>query len=170
MTHPLQHVWVLWEHKSSTSVEGFGNSMREVCEFATVEEFWKFWCFVPKPSEVLFDGQSRKGKFNSHSCECRRYWYAFKRIVSSVSIQFYILKIFSCSVLSTLFNCVIGLSYCKLLHKTFTEVEGRNIEAFSIFKKGIRPEWEDIVNRTGGELTCRYHFRNWAMWSTLLQQ
>ena len=41
------------------------------------------------------------------------------------------------------------------LYCCFVEVEGRSIEAFSIFKKGIRPEWEDVVNRTGGELICR---------------
>lgn len=74
-------------------------SMKAVCEFSTVEEFWKYWSFVPRPSEVLFDGHSRK------------------------------------------------------------EVEGRSIEAFSIFKKGIRPEWEDTANRTGGELTCRKSFQ-----------
>jgi hypothetical protein len=73
--------------------------MKAVCEFSTVEEFWKYWSFVPRPSEVLFDGHSRK------------------------------------------------------------EVEGRSIEAFSIFKKGIRPEWEDTANRTGGELTCRKSFQ-----------
>ena len=39
------------------------------------------------------------------------------------------------------------------------EVEGRAIEAFSIFKKGIRPEWEDVANRTGGEFTCRKFFQ-----------
>jgi hypothetical protein len=69
--------------------------MREVCEFSTVEEFWKFWSFIPRPSEVLFDGQTRK------------------------------------------------------------EVDSRTIEAFSVFKKGIKPEWEDIANKSGGELVCR---------------
>ena len=69
--------------------------MREICEFSTVEEFWRYWSFVPRPSEVLFDGNSRK------------------------------------------------------------EIEGRTIDAFSVFKKGIRPEWEDVANRTGSELSCR---------------
>jgi hypothetical protein len=60
-----------------------------------VEEFWKYWSFIPRPSEVLFDGKQHK------------------------------------------------------------EVDGRTIDAFSVFKKGIRPEWEDPANRTGGEFTCR---------------
>lgn len=29
------------------------------------------------------------------------------------------------------------------------------IEGFSVFKKGIKPEWEDPANRTGGEWYCR---------------
>ena len=34
-------------------------------------------------------------------------------------------------------------------------VNGRHIEGFSLFKKGIRPEWEDPANVSGGELSCR---------------
>ena len=94
-THPLQHTWVLWEHKQIAKQDEWKNSMREICEFSTVEEFWRYWSFVPRPSEVLYDGISRK------------------------------------------------------------EIEGRTIDAFSVFKKGIRPEWEDIANRTGSELSCR---------------
>jgi hypothetical protein len=37
-------------------------------------------------------------------------------------------------------------------------VAGRTIEAFSVFKKGIKPEWEDPVNRNGAELSCRKGF------------
>ena len=51
------------------------------------------------------------------------------------------------ALLSTIFS-IVSIAI-------FVEVEGRSIEAFSIFKKGIRPEWEDVVNRTGGELICR---------------
>jgi hypothetical protein len=35
------------------------------------------------------------------------------------------------------------------------ELEGRTIDAFSVFKKGIRPEWEDPANRSGSELSFR---------------
>lgn len=93
--HPLCQPWVLWEHKQLEKAEDWSNSIRKVCEFSTVEEFWKYWSFIPKPSEIFFDGQSRK------------------------------------------------------------EVEGRTIEAFSLFKKGIRPEWEDPANKSGSELSCR---------------
>jgi Eukaryotic initiation factor 4E len=60
--HPLQHRWVLWEHKSvNNKSEEWANSMRIVCEFSSIEEFWTYWRFVPRPSEVLFDGSTRKG-------------------------------------------------------------------------------------------------------------
>ena len=65
MAHPLQHMWVLWEHKCvSNKSEDFTNSMRIVCEFSTIEDFWKYWRFMPRPSEVLFDGVTRKGKMS----------------------------------------------------------------------------------------------------------
>ena len=38
---------------------------------------------------------------------------------------------------------------------TKREVNGKVVEAFSVFKKGIRPEWEDPANRSGAELVCR---------------
>lgn len=31
----------------------------------------------------------------------------------------------------------------------------RQVSSFSIFKKGIRPEWEDKANTNGGEWFCR---------------
>ena len=154
MAHPLQHVWVLWEHKCSTTLEGFSNSMREVCEFSTVEEFWKYWCFVPKPSEVLFDGQSRKGIANCSSYGLR-FWSAF---ILSCRITIHVILLPENSSLTPTKSNFMLLSVSSLINfpQNYTEVEGRNVEAFSIFKKGIRPEWEDIVNRTGGELACRY--------------
>lgn len=93
--HPLCHQWVLWEHKQLEKDENWSNSIRRVCEFGTVEEFWRYWSFIPRPSEIFFDGQSRK------------------------------------------------------------VVEGRMIEGFSLFKRGIRPEWEDVANKSGSELSCR---------------
>jgi hypothetical protein len=38
------------------------------------------------------------------------------------------------------------------------EVNGRTVEAFSLFKKGIKPEWEDPANSSGGELVARKTF------------
>jgi hypothetical protein len=100
MEHSLEHTWVLWEHASvnDNNNSNWLSNMRKVCEFSSVEEFWKHWLFIPKPSCILFDGQTRK------------------------------------------------------------EVAGRTIEAFSIFKKGIRPEWEDVANKNGSEFVARDSF------------
>lgn len=37
-------------------------------------------------------------------------------------------------------------------------VGGKTIEEFSLFKKGIEPEWGDPMNATGGEFFCRQYF------------
>lgn len=34
----------------------------------------------------------------------------------------------------------------------------RSVESFSLFKKGIKPEWEDPANRQGAEWFCRRNF------------
>jgi len=36
--------------------------------------------------------------------------------------------------------------------------EGKTIEEFSLFKKGIEPEWTDPMNVVGGEWFCRQYF------------
>ena len=33
--------------------------------------------------------------------------------------------------------------------------DGRHVDALSMFKKGVRPEWEDSANIMGGEFMCR---------------
>lgn len=97
-THGLQHTWVLWEHmpvERGASEQQWKDSMKQICEFSTVEEFWNHWAFVPRPSEIFSDG------------------------------------------------------------KTSKSVAGRTIDTFSIFKKGIKPEWEDPENAKGSELFIR---------------
>lgn len=41
-------------------------------------------------------------------------------------------------------------------HKRFAD---REVEGYSLFKKGIRPEWEDKANMHGGEFCCRRGFK-----------
>jgi Eukaryotic initiation factor 4E len=97
---------VLWEHKAA----GVGNknpnqwkeNMIEICSFSTVEEFWCNFNHIPKPSEVFFDGDSRKR---------------------------------------------VG-------------PEGKTVEEYSLFKKGIEPEWGDPNNVVGGEWFCRHFFES----------
>lgn len=98
--------WVLWEHKAagagSKSPNQWKENMSELCHFSTVEDFWRNFNHIPKPSEVFFDGENRKK---------------------------------------------VG-------------PEGKTIEEYSLFKKGIEPEWGDPRNVTGGEWFCRQYFEH----------
>jgi translation initiation factor 4E len=96
--------WVLWEHAGGTNKDPnkWKENMKELCSFKTVEGFWQYFNHLPRPSEVFFDGESRKK---------------------------------------------IG-------------VEGKTIEEYSLFKKGIEPEWTDPENVKGGEWFCRQFFES----------
>ena len=91
----LHNEWVIWEHKHlgrEASDEEWSNSYQMISEFSTISEFWEIYSFIPRISEIMFDG------------------------------------------------------------KKFKIIEGRTIDGFSIFKKGIRPAWEDPANANGCEL------------------
>lgn len=94
--------WVLWEHKAAEKKDPskWKENMKQLCVFSTVEQFWSYFNHLPKPSEVFFDGDSRK-------------------------------KVGS---------------------------EERTVEEYSLFKKGIEPEWGDPQNVIGGEWFCRQSF------------
>jgi translation initiation factor 4E len=105
--------WVLWEHKAAAASGGSGgggggnknpnqwkDNMSALCTFSTVEEFWRNFNHIPKPSEIFYDGDCRKK---------------------------------------------IG-------------PEQKTVEEFSLFKKGIEPEWGDPENVVGGEWYCRQYF------------
>lgn len=115
--HPLQTPWVIWEHipvprvrllpalvslwclwnfvwcAQTATAEEYKKSVTPICEFSTIEEFWRCFCFIPKPSEA-FDQQGRK-------------------------------------------------------------ILGRNVDTFSVFRKGILPEWEDPANANGSDIFIR---------------
>jgi len=92
----------MWEHKANqgsntNDPDKWKENMKQLYEFRTVEDFWRYFKHVPKPSEVFFDG------------DCRKH---------------------------------VG-------------TEAKTIEEYSLFKKGIEPEWGDPQNVTGGEWFCR---------------
>jgi translation initiation factor 4E len=108
--------WVFWEHRASGAGSKNPNqwkeNMSELCHFSTVEDFWRNFNHIPKPSEVFFDGDCRKK---------------------------------------------VG-------------PEGKTIEEYSLFKKGIEPEWGDPLNVKGGEWFCRQFFEGELLdlyWSNL---
>ena len=81
--------------KNSKSYE---DNMEKLCEVATIEDFWRAFNNIPKPSMIFFDGRTRK------------------------------------------------------------RFKDRSVESFSLFKKNIKPEWEDPMNRSGAEWFCRKTF------------
>ena len=46
--HPLQTGWSLWEHRENTDGSWSAN-FHKLCDFDTVEDFWKYWNHIPKP-------------------------------------------------------------------------------------------------------------------------
>ena len=97
--HFLESEWVIWEHRApDKNSKSYEDNMEKLCEVATVEDFWRAFNNIPKPSEIFYDGRTRK-KFAN-----------------------------------------------------------RTVESFSLFKKNIKPEWEDPMNRSGAEWFCRKMF------------
>lgn len=68
-----------------------------------------------------------------------------------------------CIVLNSVL--IINFSYLIFGSEVFTEgsqkklVDGRSIKAFGLFKRGIKPEWEDSANQGGCELTAVKSFQ-----------
>ena len=87
--------WVLWKHTGGhkKDANAWKDSMKELGTFSTIEDFWRYFNHIPRPSEVFHDGDSKK------------------RVGEKNEI----------------------------------------IEEYSLFKKGIEPEWGDARNKDGGE-------------------
>ena len=55
--------WVMWEHKANQGPKDpdkWKENMKQLCKISTVEDFWRYFQHVPKPSQVFFDGDCRK--------------------------------------------------------------------------------------------------------------
>ncbi|ETV95132.1 hypothetical protein H310_11401 [Aphanomyces invadans] len=90
MTHPLHTAWSIWELREM-SKGNYADKLHKLCTFKCVEDFWGYWNNLPKPSQVLNDGITKK------------------------------------------------------------KLGDRAIESFCFFRDGIKPEWEDPINLSGGE-------------------
>jgi translation initiation factor 4E len=107
----------MWEHKANTGSkdpEKWKENMKQLCEFNTVEGFWQYFNHLPKPSEVFFDGESRKK--------------------------------------------VTELVQQGEENNSGLDDGEKMVEEYSLFKKGIEPEWGDAQNVNGGEWFCRQFF------------
>ncbi|KAK9469533.1 translation initiation factor eIF 4e-like domain-containing protein [Lipomyces arxii] len=50
--HPLKHTWTLWYTKPQHNKAEWGDSLKEVVSFDSVEEFWGVYNNVPKASDL----------------------------------------------------------------------------------------------------------------------
>ncbi len=57
--HTLHTAWSIWELRE-TSKGNYADKLHKLCTFKTVEDFWRYWNNLPKPSQVLNDGVSKK--------------------------------------------------------------------------------------------------------------
>ncbi len=63
LTISLYSEWVLWEHVGSgggKNPKDWKENMKPLCTFSTIEDFWRYFNHLPKPSQVFYDGDSRK--------------------------------------------------------------------------------------------------------------
>ena len=51
-SHPLHNTWCIWEHEASKNSKDWGSNMKNLGSFNTVEEFWRYYNHVPRPSQV----------------------------------------------------------------------------------------------------------------------
>ncbi|RHY22537.1 hypothetical protein DYB25_005138, partial [Aphanomyces astaci] len=58
-THPLHTAWSIWELREM-SKGNYADKLHKLCTFKTVEDFWGYWNNLPKPSQVLNDGVTKK--------------------------------------------------------------------------------------------------------------
>jgi len=88
---PLAYKWKLWEQVADSK---YSDSLHEVAEFSSAQEFWSIFNKVPQPS-VLLDGTRR-------------------------------------------------------MVREQKDGSSATIDSVCFFRDGIRPEWEDDVNKKGG--------------------
>mmetsp|Transcript_71487 Transcript_71487/g.198426 ORF Transcript_71487/g.198426 Transcript_71487/m.198426 type:complete len:229 (-) Transcript_71487:225-911(-) len=54
---PLKYTWAIWEQIMQSSdgkqAAQYSDAMHKFASFATVQEFWKLWNYMPQPSKLL---------------------------------------------------------------------------------------------------------------------
>lgn len=53
---PLRYTWVIWEQtvqSSDSKTAQYSDTTHQVASFKTVKGFWRFWNYLPQPSELL---------------------------------------------------------------------------------------------------------------------
>jgi hypothetical protein len=58
--HKLNSSWSIWELRDvGSNNENYQDSLKKLGDCATIEEFWRYFNNIPKPSELFFNGQKR---------------------------------------------------------------------------------------------------------------
>lgn len=57
---PLQRTWVLWEIVRHVGGKEYLGSLRPLCEFTSLEEYWQYMAHTPPPSIIFSDGANKK--------------------------------------------------------------------------------------------------------------
>ena len=90
----LNDEWI-WRYHVKDKNKSYEDNTKEICSFKSIENFWRYYNNIPKPTEF------------------------FK------------------------------------LDNNFKKINNKNIHAWSIFRKGIEPAWEDKMNIKGDKLTTK---------------
>jgi hypothetical protein len=124
---PLGGPWVLWEVRCVPGAQ-YTEAVHPVgVPFATLAAFWAHWARLPRLAEVFSDGsrETRNGVLRTWPC-------GGHGGVGGV-------------------DSGDGGDSGGGVPAPETVV----LDGFAVFREGVRPEWEDPQNRTGGEWGCR---------------
>lgn len=125
-----------------------------LCEFATVEGFWRYFSFLPKPSEVF----TEVAPASASSRWVRTLVYVFT-LGSGCGSRLVRLprthppedpSLNQPMTRTSIHSHTHGSGPPNLIKR---KLDGKSLEAFGLFKKGVKPEWEDPVNaQVGGSV------------------
>ena len=65
------------------------------------------------------------------------------------------IKVADINTVADFWNTFNSLPSCSDLHTNTVVLSSKRVVAYSIFRKGVTPEWEDKTNQVGGEWECR---------------
>ena len=121
-THPLQNEWSVWEHHECDPKKSASGYSQSMKEIYRFKTVEDFWAFFNNYPKMRF-------------------------VVASSSLH---TKTFltTTTIIREIFYD--GKSKKQITREGDEGARGKCIEAVSIFKTGIKPQWEEPVNKTGG--------------------
>jgi translation initiation factor 4E len=75
MSHKLNDTWVFWYaprgRKAKADAEHYDANLKELGECNTVEQFYSYYCFFKRPSEVKIRSTVRSISITRFSCSAK---------------------------------------------------------------------------------------------------